>query len=223
MILPLRKIYVTQYYGHTPFSDSHKEWYKDGVHFGIDFRCQIGTRIYAPISGKVKIYETAAGGKSLSIVNGEQNVFICHLSSWNVENEDNIQQGQLVALSGMSGKYTTGPHLHLSYLINNKYVDPSKYFDKIFTGEKISNKDWEKPLVYHRYGRKREYFAEVYMLFHNAWVSRQVLKIKKRPLLTVEENNALIYGGWDFDTVMDETMYQYWAYYKKDEYNKIFN
>ena len=222
MRLPLRKISITQHYGYTPFAQAHKEWYKDGIHYGVDFRCKEGTRLYAPISGKLEVYETTAGGKSINIVNENKKVFVCHLSSQNVKNGEWVEEGFLIGLSGKTGKYTTGPHLHLSYLIDGKHVNPELYFDKLFTGEKISNKDWEKSAVYHRYGRKRDYPSEVYMLFHNAWVSKQVLKIKRRPFLTVEENNALIYGGWDFETVMDETMYQYWAFYKKDEYKKIF-
>ena len=222
MRLPLRKISITQHYGYTTFAQTHKEWYANGCHYGIDFRCKEGTRIYAPISGKVEVYESTAGGKSINIVNENKKVFVCHLKDWNVKNGVKVDEGQLIALSGRSGKYTTGPHLHLSYLIDGQHVNPALYFDKLFTGETFSNKDWEKSAVYHRYGRKREYLAEVYMLFHNAWVSKQVLKIKKRRFLTVEENNALIYGGWDFETVMDETMYQYWAFYKKDEYMKIF-
>jgi hypothetical protein len=222
MRLPLRKISITQHYGYTPFAQAHKDWYKNGIHYGVDFRCSVGTQIYAPISGKVHPYESTLGGKSLLISNGKEKIACYHLSDWNVKNGVNVAEGHSIALSGSSGEATTGPHLHLSYLIDDKQVNPELYFDKLFTGEKISNKDWEKSPVYHRYGRKREYAAEVYMLFHNAWVAKQVKKYKNRSRLTVEEVNAIIYGGWDFETVMQETMYQYWAFYKKDEYNKIF-
>jgi len=34
-------------------------------------------------------------------------------------------------------------------------------------------------------------------------------------------NKTLVYGGWDFDSVMNPAMYQYWSRFKKDEYEKI--
>jgi murein DD-endopeptidase MepM/ murein hydrolase activator NlpD len=221
MRLPLRQIDISQYFGLTAFAQKHKEWYKDGLHLGIDFRCKEGTTIYSPINGISRVYTTAAGGKSIEIVDGDHKIFCCHLSECLVKGDEVIKEGQPIAYSGSTGKYTTGPHLHLGYYRKGVAVDPSQYFDKLFSGEDIKGKDWEKSYCYHRYGRPRQYLAEFNMMFKNAWLSRNILKRKGRTTPTIEENNALVYGGWSFDEVMDDTMYQFWSNLKKDEYQKL--
>jgi murein DD-endopeptidase MepM/ murein hydrolase activator NlpD len=41
---------------------------------------------------------------------------------------DEVEEGEIIALSGDSGD-TTGPHLHYEIRLNGKPVDPMKYLD----------------------------------------------------------------------------------------------
>jgi murein DD-endopeptidase MepM/ murein hydrolase activator NlpD len=47
-----------------------------------------------------------------------------HLSAFKVKEGDRVSKGQLVALSGGTGR-STGPHLHLGVRWQGVYVDPA--------------------------------------------------------------------------------------------------
>jgi len=211
MRLPLRVIDITQYYGPTAFAQAHKEWYKNGLHLGLDFRCSEGTTVYSPISGETRIYTTDAGGLSMEIVNGMEKVFICHLKERLVQGDTMVKEGQPIAYTGKTGKYTTGPHLHLSYLVNGVHNNPAPKFDALFDGTKINNKDWERSYCYHRYGKKQDWLAEFNMKFKNPWLHRQLQKKFGFPIPSVEFTNALVYGKWPYEVVANDAMYQTWS------------
>lgn len=221
MFLPLKQIDVSQYYGHTSFAQENKEWYKDGIHYGIDFRCPVGTKIYASIAGVANKYYSESGGNVLEIVNGKEKIVLCHLSDIVVDNNSKIKQGQMVASSGSSGKFCTGPHLHLGYK-NQEYRNPACLFDACFDGTPIKNKDWERSYCYHRYGRKREWLAEFNIRFKNAWLTKHLKKDLNILIPTDEMTNALVYGAWDYQTVINPAMYQYWSNLTKNEYTKAY-
>ena len=218
MRLPFRQIDITQYYGPTAFAQAHKEWYKNGLHLGLDFRCKEGTIIYSPIDGVTKTYTTVAGGLSMEIIDGNKKVFICHLQEKIVQGDKLVKAGQPIAYSGKSGKYTTGPHLHLSYLVNGAHQNPAPLFDALYTGEPIKNKDWEKTYCYHRYGKKPNLLEEVKIRFKNPWLHKQCQKKYGFPIPNGEVTNALVYGSWDWETVQDDSMYQVWSNLTKSEY-----
>lgn len=52
-----------------------------------------------------------------------------HLSEIKVEQDQKIETGQMVGLSGRTGARTTGPHLHLGLKINGATVDPLKFIE----------------------------------------------------------------------------------------------
>ena len=92
-------------------------------HRGDDFMCNIGTPIYACADG---VINTAGwnryAGNQLKI---QHNTFIfsygCHFDKLLVSAGDSVKQGDLVAYSGNTGLWTTGPHLHFHIQDDNKY------------------------------------------------------------------------------------------------------
>jgi len=100
--------------------NTHPEWkgrwfYKDiiGVdgHNGIDFEAPIGTRLYAPHDGKITKL-TNNTGKGITLSSKEYTSRFYHLSEFICELNQEIKEGDLIALTGNTGRYTTGPHLH---------------------------------------------------------------------------------------------------------------
>ncbi|MGO4143808.1 M23 family metallopeptidase [Paenarthrobacter sp. YAF11_1] len=103
-----------------------------GGHTGEDRAAKIGTPVYAPCDGVVEFEQyfvtldgsdnpwlmTAGGGLSLGINagNGKPLFIMGHLSATLVSRGERVRQGQLVALTGNSGIWTTGAHLHFEVM-----------------------------------------------------------------------------------------------------------
>jgi murein DD-endopeptidase MepM/ murein hydrolase activator NlpD len=89
-----------------------------GIHGynGVDLGTPVGTRVMASASGVVMIARSAGynGGYGEYVViqhpNGTQTVY-AHLSTVFASSGQSVTQGQVIGLSGNSGK-STGPHLH---------------------------------------------------------------------------------------------------------------
>ena len=118
---PLEYMFITQGFGEngTPFY-AQLGW--DG-HPGNDLRSQIGTYVYASIDGVAQVFIDSGGGKGVRIhadpveVDGEQwrvGVLNYHLDEQIVQHGSRVSRGQLIALTGNSGRYTTAPHDHFA-------------------------------------------------------------------------------------------------------------
>lgn len=100
-------------------------------HFAVDFAGGEGTAVYATDAGTV-VYSgwNTWGYGNLIIIdhgNGWQSLY-AHLSQINVGCGQNVGQGDLIGLIGMTGGTSTGPHLHFE-LMNTVlgYVNPLDY------------------------------------------------------------------------------------------------
>ena len=60
-----------------------------------------------------------------------------HLSEFNVEMGDAVRRGDVIGLSGMTGR-VTGPHLHWGARINGARVDPFELINKLGNSERSS-------------------------------------------------------------------------------------
>lgn len=100
------------------------------AHKGVDFRARIGTPVFAPNRGVVRIAKSfTVYGKTIVIDHGlGVQTFLMHLSKISVVPGQLFLRGQRIGLSGDSG-YATGPHLHLSVKIAGISIDPIKFFD----------------------------------------------------------------------------------------------
>lgn len=101
-------------------------------HSGTDFRAPIGTPIRASNDGVVVIAkERFLAGGSVVIDHG-QGIFSMyyHCSELKVSVGDAVKKGDLIALSGNSGR-VSGPHLHFGFLVHGASVDPLDFIAKI--------------------------------------------------------------------------------------------
>lgn len=113
---PFRGDYgISQYFGET-ITDPKG-------HTGIDYLTPMGTEILASADGTVYLVGKAQSGYGNFIIlkhsDGSGTVY-AHLSEVLVRDGQSVRQGDLIALSGSTGK-STGPHLHFEY--RRKYSD----------------------------------------------------------------------------------------------------
>ena len=97
------------------------------VHKGMDFRARMGTPVHAGNSGVVvlarKLYFE---GNCVAIDHGVGLYTISmHLSRIDVKEGERVAKGQLLGLSGATGR-VTGPHLHWAVRWEGAYLDPAK-------------------------------------------------------------------------------------------------
>lgn len=99
-------------------------------HSGTDFKAAIGTPIQAVASGKVVLVQDRFyAGKSIVIDHG-YGIYsqYYHLDKFLVHNNKEVQQGEIIGKSGVTGR-VTGPHLHFSFRVHGIQVDPLQFID----------------------------------------------------------------------------------------------
>ena len=101
-------------------------------HFGIDFAVTAGSPISAAQGGLVIFADfTIDDGHKIIIQHKEDFITVYkHCSSLTKDERDIVVQGELIGLSGNSGKNTTGPHLHFEIWKDGKPKNPKEYFIK---------------------------------------------------------------------------------------------
>jgi murein DD-endopeptidase len=93
-------------------------------HLGTDFAMPVGTPVEAPADGVVKkVLRHPLAGNYVVIDHGDgyQTRYL-HLSKISVHRGDTIQQGEVIAYSGNTGR-STGPHLHYELRMNGRPVN----------------------------------------------------------------------------------------------------
>ena len=97
------------------------------MHEGIDIPVPEGTPILAAMAGIVQ-ESREFHGYGLAVIldhgNGIKTLY-AHCSELLVKPGDNIGVGQLIALSGNTGR-TTAPHLHFGVIVGNSFQNPLK-------------------------------------------------------------------------------------------------
>lgn len=105
-----------------PFGSGHE------FHNGVDFVVDTGTPILATGPGRVEAagYEGQNGYRvSIDHGYGYRSVY-CHLSKVQVKPGEQVKRGQVVALSGNTGR-SSGPHLHYTLYYQGRTIDPARY------------------------------------------------------------------------------------------------
>ena len=104
------------------------------MHNGVDMLSNIGTPVYAPGAGKVEFVGRKGGfGKTIIVNHGfGYKTLYGHLSKYKVKRGQRIERGDLIALTGSSGKLSTGPHLHYEVRHNGIALNPRNFiFDDV--------------------------------------------------------------------------------------------
>ena len=100
---------------------------KKRPHFGLDYAGKTGDPVKAPAAGKILLYvgDMFYSGGTMIIDHGHgvTSTFL-HLSNAYVKVGDNVEQGQIVAAVGKSGR-ATGPHLDWRINWFNTRIDPA--------------------------------------------------------------------------------------------------
>lgn len=116
---PLKEIHVTSPFGvrTDPFTKKCKR------HNGLDLRAD-RCETYAMMHGiVVKTGQDKVSGKYVTVQHGDFSVSYCHLSECCVKRGDCVRPGDVVGISGNTGR-STGPHLHLAVRMGRRHINP---------------------------------------------------------------------------------------------------
>jgi len=100
------------------------------IHRGLDYHAKPGTPISAINYGRVVLARPLYFEGGCVVIDhglGLMSVYM-HLSKIDVAVGTRVHRGQLIALSGATGR-ATGPHLHLGVRWQGSYLDPAKLFE----------------------------------------------------------------------------------------------
>ncbi len=101
----------------------------DSVHRGLDYHAKMRTPVAAINSGRVVLAQPLYFEGGCVIIDhglGLMSIYM-HLSKFQVAVGTKVRRGQIIALSGGTGR-ATGPHLHLGVRWQGSYLDPAKLF-----------------------------------------------------------------------------------------------
>lgn len=124
------------------------------MHKGSDMRAKLYTEVYATANGVVEYagYHRSSGYGRLIIIDNSYGfkTYFAHLGKVKVKQGDVVQKGDLIALTGNTGR-SNGPHLHYEIRFMQRALNPYWFikwtmqnFDEIF--EKEKKVPWE-PLL----------------------------------------------------------------------------
>jgi murein DD-endopeptidase MepM/ murein hydrolase activator NlpD len=99
----------------------------ESIHKGMDFRAATGTPVHAANSGIVLLAQHLYFEGNCVILDHGFGLYTLymHLSHIDVKAGERVTTGELLGLSGATGR-VTGPHLHWAVRYQNIYLDPGK-------------------------------------------------------------------------------------------------
>ena len=96
-------------------------------HLGLDYRVPTGTPVAAMNDGTVLLARSLYFEGNCVVIDHGQGLLTLffHLSEFKVKEGDVVKRGQIVGLSGGTGR-ATGPHLHVGVRWQGTYLDPGR-------------------------------------------------------------------------------------------------
>ncbi|MEJ5361051.1 MAG: M23 family metallopeptidase [Spirochaetota bacterium] len=106
-------------------SASGKTQTVERIHRGIDLNGDTGDPVYAMLDGIVVLAEMLFYEGNMVIINHGNGMFsyYMHMDTLYVASGDTVAAGQLIGAVGSTGM-STGPHLHVSLVVNGVQVNP---------------------------------------------------------------------------------------------------
>jgi murein DD-endopeptidase MepM/ murein hydrolase activator NlpD len=95
-------------------------------HLGLDFRVPSGTPVQAMNDGTVLLARPLYFEGNFVVIDHGQGLLTLylHLSEFKVKEGEQVKRGQVIGLSGGTGR-ATGPHLHVAVRWQGTYLDPA--------------------------------------------------------------------------------------------------
>jgi len=96
-------------------------------HFGLDYRVPTGTPVAAMNDGTILLARFLYFEGNCVVIDHGQGLLTLyfHMSELKVKEGDPVKRGQLIGLSGGTGR-ATGPHLHVAVRWQATYLDPAR-------------------------------------------------------------------------------------------------
>jgi hypothetical protein len=122
-VLPIQSKVTSRYGNRRIFNGEMKSF-----HQGLDLRAKMRTPIHAPQAGRVVLAKNLFFTGNTVILDHGYGIFTiyAHMSHLKVKRGQVVQDGQLLGLSGMTGR-AAGPHLHWGVVIGHTKVDPMEF------------------------------------------------------------------------------------------------
>ena len=121
--LPLKRIQICSGFG----MRKHPIYHRRMMHNGIDLSARY-ENVYSMFPGTVvRVGEDSRSGKFITVKTGAYTISYCHLSQQLVKENDYVDAGTLIAVSGETG-VATAPHLHITAKKDGKALDPTILF-----------------------------------------------------------------------------------------------
>ncbi len=119
--------YISDEFGWRIHPITHKQEY----HEGLDIAIWYNTPVLATADGVVKYAGWSSGyGYLIKLKHGcDYSTYYAHLNKFEVKEGQKVKRGQVIGLSGNSGR-STGPHLHYEVRVNNIPQNPREYIGR---------------------------------------------------------------------------------------------
>ena len=118
--LPLEKIHINSGFG----MRRHPIYHKRIMHNGIDLSARY-EKVYSMFPGSViKVGQDSRSGKFVTVRTGDYTISYSHLSQQLVKENEFVNAGTNIAISGNTGA-STGPHLHLTTKKDGQAINPT--------------------------------------------------------------------------------------------------
>ncbi len=103
-------------------------------HGGVDFRARTPQPILASNDGIVVLAQDRYYAGDTIILDHGEGIYSCyfHLSRYDVRVGDRVTRGQVIGLTGATGRIT-GPHLHFGLMLHGRQTDPLHLIAQINT------------------------------------------------------------------------------------------